>query len=203
MKKVLAAVCVMVMLLCSLSQAQAEILEPQSHRDWKSFIVTTQNVTLARMFTSDGQTLMVMDVGPGGRYSLHLIESVPEKERDSLILLDGLSLYGKMRVDRSTMYDVRFVLHSQGDALSAELVGDFHERLIAEARKGSRLRLKMDGEEPSYLTFSLMGFSEALNRCMELARIIEGMDPPDSDYFDEPSPDSWFDAPQDDETSFL
>ena len=89
MKKVLAAVCVMVMLLCSLSQAQAEILEPQSHRDWKSFIVTTQNVTLARMFTSDGQTLMVMDVGPGGRYSLHLIESVPEKERASLILMDG------------------------------------------------------------------------------------------------------------------
>lgn len=203
MKKAMAVVCFVVMLFCALSQAEAEILEPQSHRDWKSFIVTTQNVTLARMFTSDGQTLMVIDVAPGGRYAINLIESVPESERDSLVLLDGLSLYGKMRVDRSTMYDVRFILHSQGDALSAELVGDFHERLIAEARKGSRIRLKMDGAEPAYMTFSLMGFSEAMNRCMELARIIEDMDPPDSDYFNEPSPDSWFDEPQDDGAYFL
>lgn len=205
MKKAMAAVCFLMMLFCSPFPAAAEILDFQSHQDWHSFIVNDPQGSVARMITRDGKTIMVLDVETGGEYRISLLETVPEDDQNMLDFLEGMELSGKMRVDKRTMYDVSFRLHAMEGGLRAELLGIFHEQLLAEARKGSMLRMKVDTVEPLYLSFSLRGFSAALNRCMKLSRIIEKMNPPDSEYFNDPSPDfrSRSGGSQGDEAYFL
>ena len=76
MRKIfVSALVMMAVLLCALSQAQAEILDQQRHRDWKSFIVTTPDGAIARMITRDNGTMLAIDIVPGGKYFIKLLES--------------------------------------------------------------------------------------------------------------------------------
>ena len=175
-------------LLCAFAQAQAEILEQQRHRDWMSFILTTPDGGIARMTTMDGATMLAIDILPGNKYSIKLLEYVSDEERRDYAFADRLRMPGKMRVDRKSTYDVVFRFYLDENALVGSLSGAFHERLLEEARKGSVLRMMIGTEDPLYVRFSLMGFSAALERCERLSQILEQVAPPDSDYFDEPSP---------------
>ena len=190
MKKILTAFVMAAVFCCMLSQARAEILEEQRHRDWNSFILTTPEGGMARMTTMDSGTMLAIDMVPGGGYFIRLLEYLPDVESGAYDVLDGVTLPGKMRVDRRRMYDVRFMFHVRGDTLVVGLAGEFNETLLQEARRGAVLRMKVGMEEPIFASFSLMGFSAALDRCMRLTRILESLDPPDSDYFDEPAPDT-------------
>ena len=140
------------------------------------------------MTTMDNGTMLAIDIVPGGTYFIKLLEYVPAAERGSYDMLNGLTLPGKMRVDRRRMYDVRFMFQVQDEVLVVNLAGEFHETLLQEARRGSALRMMLGTEDPLYVRFSLMGFSAALERCRRLSQILERLAPPDSDYFDETSP---------------
>lgn len=187
-KTIVSALVMVAVFLCALSQAQAEILEQRRHRDWTSFILTSPGGAVARMTTRDNGTMLAIDIVPGGKYFIKLLEYVPAAERGAYDMLNGLTLPGKMRVDRRRMYDVRFMFQVLDEALVVSLAGEFNDTLLQEARKGSVIRMKVGMDEPIFAGFSLMGFSAALDRCMSLARMLERLDPPDSDYFDEPSP---------------
>ena len=115
-----------------------------------------------------------------------MLENLSPEDRAYLDCTGGFSLYGRMRVDKGRLYDVRFDFRAQDDVLIIAMSGNFHESFLYEASHGSLLRVKVDDADPVFLRFSLDGFEEAFSRCMKLSDAIGNVFPPDEDFFESP-----------------
>lgn len=174
--------------LCLVSTASAEIIEKQRHKDWDSFILTFNGGSCARMTTTVGNTMLAVDIHPRsaqfpyGMYQVKMMEILHGQQKAGWEMMVPITLHGKMRVDSRTIYEVRFDFSLEGDILFANLGGEFNTTLVDEAMRGLRLHLRINspkaGGNPAIATFSLMGFTAAYNRCMNLMPLLERMSAP-------------------------
>jgi hypothetical protein len=187
MKKLIIALALILGCLFS-GSASADIIEKQKHRDWESFILTFNGGSCARMTTTVGNTMLAVDIHPKsaqfpyGMYQVKMMEILHGQQKAGWEMMVPITLHGKMRVDARTIYEVRFDFSLEGDILFANLGGEFNTTLVDEAMRGLRLHLRINspkaGGNPAIATFSLMGFTAAYNRCMNLMPLLERMSAP-------------------------
>ena len=178
--KVLSAFFVLFMCISFLhTKASAEILEQRFHKNWSSFILAHENGTTASMSTPgrDGSLFVIdfINTPNGPSYTVKMIKMISGPEKDFWDFAGTLNFNGIMRVDNRKIYDVKYTASSLNDVLFVDLFGEFNEQFLYEAQKGIifRYRIDIQNRNPIIGEYSLIGFTEALNRCSSLLKILD------------------------------
>lgn len=191
-------VSVIVVYLFCVASAQAEIIDVKKHGQWKSCI-----------FSMSGEQTVVMSCSGYHESSLHIqmfprSEKNPIRKRELFMFVKSVSedklhdirrafpmtLKGQMRADMGKIYDTVFTFSLYDDNIFVSFPDSLTDALIREGQKGNTMRFKVDsGNKHFFFKYSLIGFSAAYSRCLELLDRLERktLKDPDKKYF-EPEP---------------
>ena len=184
MKKLILAVLALVMLLPS-SAFPANSFEEKNHKNWKSIIVQDEYGSFMRMVTSGGNgTFLSIDFYPN-------YNSPQESYSICVLLYDeslgdinkNIQITGNIRIDKKNIYDVICTIKTDTNIIYNYIKGNLSPYIFKDAIEGNTLRIKFNFDNPTIFKFSLLGFTEAFNRCMQMISIMRNEYNEDEEYF--------------------
>ncbi len=151
------------------------IKEPKKHNNWTSYIVENYEMTLVRICTiGTEKTSLCIDFAPNGEMFFEIFAPAPLSNVEST----EIQLSGAMRIDKRPVEACSFMYRaSVGTNYLTLAIRDISIKKFADqAVVGNTVRFKIDsleaGAKDFYFRYSLLGFSAAFNRALDLARLL-------------------------------
>ena len=165
----------LLILSITLAQVHAEGKFTQKHHHWESRVIVNDNQVAFRALTTYAEAsdfvVLALDRYPSNCsiqfISMNVVLNAPAK-----YTYDSKQFFGALRIDEMTVHNINYALSAKvGEQVAFVSLTNFEKRttILDELRRGANVRLKLttDNEE-FYLRFSLLGFTAASNRTLEL-----------------------------------
>ena len=184
MRKLILAVLAVVLLLPS-AAFSANFFEKKNHKNWNSFIVQDEYGSFMRMVTSGGNGIFLsIDFYPN--------YNIPQESYSICVLLydenlgnlnKNIQITGNIRVDKKNIYNIICTIKTDTNIIYNYIKGELSPYIFKDSIEGNTLRIKFNFDDPTIFKFSLLGFTEAFNRCMQMISIMRNEYNKDEDYF--------------------
>jgi hypothetical protein len=178
----------MLVLLIASTHVYADGSLAQTHQNWGSRVVHKDGVVAFRALTTytESRTTVVLTIDryPDECSSQYISMNVvlPDPAQQTF---DSKPLFGALRIDETAIRDINYKLSATaGESVAFVTITNFdkEETLLEEFIKGRTLRFKLGlAKGEIYLRFSLLGFTAAATRSLELCgQFAKGK--PDQEY---------------------
>jgi hypothetical protein len=179
----------LLILLTAITQVHAGGALEQKHQYWESRVIVNEGQAAFRALTdyteSGTSIVLAIDRYPNdcSTQYISLIVLLPEAAKSTI---DSKQRFGALRVDELTTRNINFTLTAKaGERFLFVNVTNFDKEttLLGELTRGTTLRFKLTAEgREFYLRFSLLGFTSASTRSLELCNQANN-DKSDKRYF--------------------